>query len=103
MTERRLDALLTGVQAHCSHTAEAAGDLAAMAAAMRQRCVRGVDPDAARVELGQYADRLETISGQLAAGLERLGRLVGDMRGDELADTVPISRDEIAAANSEDP
>lgn len=103
MTEGKWDSLLTGVQAHCSATAEEAGDLAALAIAMRQTADSALTGVLMGKTMRQWASTLERLAVQRAAGLERLTRLVGDIRGDTLDDTVPISRDELAAANSEDP
>lgn len=106
MTEPSWDALLTGIQAHASATAEHAGDLAGLAEMLRQtsRAVaRGTftPADLARWLDGQ-ASVVEAIAGKEAAGLERITRLVADVRGESLDDTIPIDRGELAEAFTKD-
>ena len=103
----KTDTLLTGI---LSAAVEMSGDMAAQAATLRQ--------DALAVASGMMAakevvDRLRRRANDLesmGAGLERVARLAEDARPqrraaetvDSLAETRPIDRDELAAANSED-
>lgn len=100
MTEPRMADVLTAISALRDTLVEKAGAIASVAQTEREIAASLRESGYLRLatKIDQCGATNEMNAGELAAGLERLGQIIGDVKGETLAETLRMSQGSVAAA-----
>lgn len=103
MTEPRMAEMLTGLSALRDALVNDAAEIAALADEERKTAKDLRDKGYMRLATQAEARgaTAESVAGRLASGLERLGRLIGDAKGETLAETTRMSTSDLAATRDD--